>query len=78
MVVYLQMEVAMRHVEFAKILEVTPNYWRMVRRKERSLSFKKARTAAVMLRTTIDLWMDNPEVTADQREKAWEKFANGN
>lgn len=68
----------MTHKQFAKILEVTPNYWRMVRRKERSFSFKRSRIAAAMLGTKIELWMDNPEVTADQREKAWEKFANGN
>lgn len=64
----------MTHKKFAEIIGVTPQFWRMVRRKERSFSFKKAQAASAMLSTKIELWMDNPEITAEQRKKAWEKY----
>jgi len=55
-----------------KILRCSYGLWRAVLVGERNLGYKRAQTAAKVLDTSCDIWMD-PERLADRRE-AWKNF----
>ena len=63
----------MRKDDFAdNVLGITYGHWRYVLTGERNLSLQKARIAASVLETGVDVWLDGSLASA--RIEAWERF----
>lgn len=56
-----------------KLIGVTPTYWCMVKNCDRSLSYKKAKLAASIIGTNIEMWMKGYG-TKKLRQEAWKNY----
>lgn len=65
----------MKKEEFAnKILKISYSHWQFVLNGQRGLGLQKARVAAAVLNTPIEVWID-PEMGAE-RVAAWKSFSS--
>jgi len=54
---------------FSLKINITYHHWRYVLLGKRNLSYSKAKVAAPLLKTSVEVWMD-PSLVAD-RQAAW-------